>query len=121
MVRINFFVALRRISGRDTSCKIWIRKPIGSTSLEEFVCVMGRSWFCRKTTKEEFDREARLLMGPDIVHLHNQVLHLYPLLWIRICTIFSAPDPHCGYGFGFKSGSSRCFGHHMKNYLDKQF
>ena len=32
-----------------------------------------RNWFSKRCTKEEFDLQARRMMGPDIVHLHNQV------------------------------------------------
>jgi len=33
-----------------------------------------KSWFCMKTNKEEFDRQARLFLPPHLVHLHNEFL-----------------------------------------------
>jgi len=33
-----------------------------------------KSWFCMRTNKEEFDRQARLFLPPHLVHLHNEFL-----------------------------------------------
>ncbi|KAK4025290.1 transcriptional adapter 1 [Daphnia magna] len=57
-----------------------------------------KSWFCMKTTKEEFDRQARLFLKTDQVHLHNDFL----LAIVTKCQSLCQPSTYVYHGVKHK-------------------
>ena len=59
--------------------------------------IMYRSWFCKKCTKEEFDRQARRLLTQETVHLHNQVETPPRHIFLSFMVLISFMYVYCTY------------------------